>query len=147
MVFYYFNFENNYEFFFFLRSKSPCILLNKNIALIKTKPNRKWKIPHTFLERRTFSSHKNRKLKIKLWWVAARERKFFAPFILPEATLFLTLVLFQYIAYWIHFQNFYTFTHQKTLLHTLFCLFLKSSKAITVSLNVFAFQLCTSKRI
>ena len=52
--------------FFFLRSKSPCILLNKNIALIKTKPNRKWKIPHTFLERRTFSSHKNRKLKIKL---------------------------------------------------------------------------------
>ena len=91
MVFYYFNFENNYEFFFFLRSKSPCILLNKNIALIKTKPNRKWKIPHTFLERRTFSSHKNRKLKIKLWWVAARERKFFAPFILPEGTLFFNI--------------------------------------------------------
>ena len=47
------------------------------ILIIKTKRNRKWKIPHTGLERRTmcFSSYKNRKLKVKLWWVWARERK------------------------------------------------------------------------
>ena len=44
---------------------------------IKPKRNRKWKIPHTVLERRTlsFSSHKNCKLKVKLWWVGAHERK------------------------------------------------------------------------
>ena len=36
--------------------------------------------------------------------------------------------------YWIHFQNIPTFTCQKTLLNTFFCLFLKSSKAFSVSL-------------
>ena len=66
--------------------------------LIKTKRNRKWKIPYTVLERRTlcFSSYKNRKLKVKLWWVEARERKmraFFALFILPEG-IFLTFVFY-----------------------------------------------------
>ena len=57
---YYFHFERSYEV---LKLKSLCILLNKN-----TKPNRKWKIIHTVLERRTlcFSSYKNRKLKVEL---------------------------------------------------------------------------------
>ena len=32
------------------------------------------------------------------------------------------------------FQNIHTFIYQKILLHTLFCLFLKSSKAFSVSL-------------
>ena len=46
-------------------------------TLVKMKRNRKCKIPHTVLERRTlcFSSYKNRKLKVKLWWVGAREKK------------------------------------------------------------------------
>ena len=43
-------------------------------------------------------------------------------------------VLSQCIVYWIHFKNIHTFTYQKTLLHTL--LFLKSSKALSVSLNM-----------
>ena len=62
--FYHFNFERNYDV---LKSKSQCTLLNKNINLIKTKRNRKWKIPHTVLERQSlcFSSYKNRKLKVK----------------------------------------------------------------------------------
>ena len=60
-LFYYFNFERNYDV---LKSKSPCILWNKNI---KTKRNRKWKIPHTVLERWTLclSSYNNRKFKVK----------------------------------------------------------------------------------
>ena len=60
-LFYYFNFERNYDV---LKSKSPCILLNKNV---KTKRNRKWKISHTVLERRTLclSSYSNRKFKVK----------------------------------------------------------------------------------
>ena len=44
-------------------------------------------------------------------------------------------VLSQFIVYWTHFQDIHTFTCQKPLLHTLFCLFLKSSKAFSVSLT------------
>ena len=59
------------------KSKRRWILLNKNISFNKTKQNRKRKIPHTVSERQTlcFSSFKNRKIKVKLWWVGARERK------------------------------------------------------------------------
>ena len=73
-LFCYFNFERNYNV---LKSKSPCILFNKNKNFNKNESYRKWKIPHTILERRTlrFSSYKNRKLKVKLWWVRAPERK------------------------------------------------------------------------
>ena len=61
------SFERNYDV---LKSKSPCILLNKDITLIKTKQSRKWKIQHTVLERRTlcFSSY-------KLNRVESREKK------------------------------------------------------------------------
>ena len=38
--------------------------------------------------------------------------------------------------YWIHFQNIHTFIYHKTLLHTLFYLFLKSSKTFIVSLTI-----------
>ena len=77
---------------------------------IKTIRNRKWKTPHTVLERQTlcFSSYKNRNLKVKVWWVGARERKkrvFFVPFILSEGNFFKTCVLLQCIVYWIHLQN------------------------------------------
>ena len=68
---YYFNFERSHDV---LKSKSACILLNKNI---KTKRNRKIKISHTVLERRTlsFSSYKNRKLKVKLMSWSLRKKK------------------------------------------------------------------------
>ena len=36
--------------------------------------------------------------------------------------------------YWINVQNTHTFTYQKTLLHTQFCLFLKAPKASSVFL-------------
>ena len=109
--------------------------------MVKTKQNRKRKIPHTVLERRIylyFSSYNSRKLKVKLWWDGARERKkkaYFVPFILSEGNVFNICALPQCIVYWIHFQNIHTFTYQKTLLHTLFCMFLKSSKAFSISLR------------
>ena len=107
-LFYYFNFERNYDV---LKSKSPCILLNKNINFNKNETDRKWKMPHTVLERRTlcFSSYKNRKLKVKLWWVGARERKkraFFVPFILLEGKFLEIYILSQCIVYWIHLYTF-----------------------------------------
>ena len=80
--------------------------------MIKTERNWKRKIPHIVLERRTlcFSSYKNRKLKIELWWVGACERKkraFFVPLILSER-ISLTLVLSQCIVYCIYFQLIHT---------------------------------------
>ena len=79
-LFYLFNFKWNYDF---LKSKTLCILLNKNSILIKTKRNWKWKFSHTSSETWTlcFRSFKNRKLTVKLWWVGARERKTRACFV------------------------------------------------------------------
>ena len=113
--------------------------VRKMWTLIKTKRNRKWKISDTVLERRTlcFSLYKSRKLKVKLWWVGAYEKKmgtFYVPFILSETNFFNIRVLSQCIVYCIHFHNIHNFTYQKTLFHILFCLFLKSSKIFSVSL-------------
>ena len=110
-LFYYFNFARNYDV---LKSKNPCILLNKIINFIKNETELK-----TVLERRTlcFSSYKSHKLKVKLWWVGAREsekRAFFVPFILSKGNFFKICTLSQCIAYWIHFQNVHTFTYQKS---------------------------------
>ena len=112
------------------RPKSPHILLNKNIDFNKSETEAKMKSPYTVLERLTlcFSLYKNCKLKIKLWWVGARERKkrsFFVSFILSERNFFKICISSQYIVYWIYFQNIYAFIYQKTLLHTLLLLVFK----------------------
>ena len=117
-----------------LKSKSPCILLNKSINLSKNKTECKWKTPHTVLERRTlcFSSYKNRKLKVKIWWVEGPERTkraFFVPFTLSEEN-FLNIFLSQCIVYWIHFQYIHTSTYQKTLVHRLLLLVFKIVKSL-----------------
>ena len=92
-------------------------------TLIKTKWNRKWKIPHMLLEL-CFSSCKNRELKVKLWRLT---------FIFSKEIFFNISVLPKCMMYWIKFQKIDTVTCQKALLHTLFCLFLKSSKVFSVS--------------
>ena len=101
-----------------LKSKSPCILLNKNINFNKNETESKMKNCTTFC----FISYKNRKLKVKLWWVGACERKkgaLFVPFILSKGSFFKICVLYQCIVYWIHFQNIHTFTIKKMLLYTI----------------------------
>ena len=121
MLCYCFNFEKSLDV---LKWKCRCILLNKNINFNKNKTGSKWKILHTVLERPTlsFSSYTNRKLKLKLWWVGAHERKvraflyFFYRLFCPKEFFFFNIcVLFQCTVYWIHFQNIHTFTYQKTL--------------------------------
>ena len=67
--------------------------------------------------------------------LAKEKRAFFVPLILSKGFFFNICVLSQCILYWIHFQNKHTFTYQKALLHTRFCLFLKSSKVFSVSLK------------
>ena len=62
--------------------KISCILLNKNINQPPSTPLPP--LPFTGLERRNLKNHK---LKVKLWWVGAHERKektFFVSFILSE---------------------------------------------------------------
>ena len=104
------------------------------------KQNRKWKIPHTILERQTlrFSSFKNRKLKVKLWWVGAHERKytaFFVPFMLSEGNFFKMFCLnVQRIEYIFRIQM---LLHIKKYFFIHFCcLFLKSSKVFSASLRI-----------
>ena len=150
-LFYYFNFGKIYNV---LKLNSLCILLDKNITLIKTKRNRKLKIPHKILERRAlcFRSYENCKLKVKLWWVGAHERKkmaFFVPLILSEENIFNICVSSQCIVYWIHFQNIHTFIYQKTLLPTLLLLVFKIVESLQcilkASLNEFFYlSVCRS---
>ena len=122
--FYYFHFERSYEV---LKSKSPCILLNKNINFNNNETKSKMENVNTVLERRTLcsSSYDNRKLKVKLWWVGVRKRKkraFFVPFILCDRNFLKICVLSQCAVHRIHFQNIHPFTNQKALLHILFFL-------------------------
>ena len=67
--------------------------------------------------------------------ITEEKRAFFVLFILFEENFFNIFVLSQFIVYWIHFLNIRTFTYQKALLHTLFCLFLRLLKAFSVSLR------------
>ena len=127
-LFYYFNFETNYDV---LKSKGSCILLNKNIDFKKNKTKSKLENPtYSLREEKTFcfSSYKNRKLKVKLWWEGI-----FCTVYFVRKRSFTIFVLSQCILYWIHLQNIHTFTYQKTLFHTLFSLFLKLLEAFIVS--------------
>ena len=119
--------------------------------MIKTKRNRKWKIPYTVLERRTlgFSLYKNRKLKKKLWRVGDRERikrALFVLFIFSEGIFFNICVLSQCILYWIHFQNIHTFTYQKTLLNTLLLLVFKFIESLQRIFKGFIISHCIFRR-
>ena len=67
------NFEMNYDIF---KVKESMLFVEQNrYTLIKTRRNRKWKIPLIHLERWGFTSYKNRELKVKLQGVRAREIK------------------------------------------------------------------------
>ena len=110
--------------------------------------NWKLKIPHTVLERPPlcFSSYKNHKLKVKIWGVwahAKKKKKFFLPFILSKGNVFDICVLSRCIVYWIHFQNIHTFTYQKTLLHTPFCLFFKIVENLQCNLKFVRYGIST----
>ena len=144
-LFYYFNFEKNYSV---LKSKSSCILLNKNINLMKTERNQKWKILRKILEGQNLcsSSYENRKSKVKLWWVEPYERKkraFVKPFVLSDGIFSNICVLSQFIVQWIHFQNIHTFTYQKTLVHTLLFLVFKIVEILQSILNFIVITFCS----
>ena len=54
------------------------------------------------------SSYKNCKVKVKLWWIVARERNkrvFFVPFILSEGSFFNICGLSQCVVHWLQLQK------------------------------------------
>ena len=84
-LFYYFNFESNYDV---LKSKKPCILLKKNKNFNKNKMESKMETStHSFTL--CFSSYKNCKLKVKLCWSSQKKKEdTFVPFVLSMYRLF-----------------------------------------------------------
>ena len=134
-LFYYFSFERSYDV---LKSKSSCILLNKNINFNKNKTELKMENPiHSFKEM-SLLFQLIRKLKLNLWWVGARKRKkraflyrLFCPkgilsiCVLSQCTVMNTLSEYAY------------FYKSKTLRVGFCCSFLKLSKAFSVSLKDF----------
>ena len=134
-LFYYFNFERNYDV---LKSKSPCILLNKNINLNKNEAESKMENPtHSFRETSLVLQlirESQIKSKSVMSW-SLRKKKgghFLYHLLCPNEFVLNICVLFLSIVYWISFHNICTFTYQKTVLHTV----LKLLKAFSVSLNV-----------
>ena len=73
-LFYYFNFERNYDV---LKSKSPCILLNKNINFNKNETKSKMENPtHSFREiNLLIQLIEELQIKSKTVIVGVRERK------------------------------------------------------------------------
>ena len=130
----YFYFAMNYAI---LKSKNACFLFNENTKFNKNKMGSKMVILHTVLEGWTlhlFSSYKDCKSKVKLWWVWAQKinkKGIFVTFVLSERNL-LSCVLSQCIANWINFKSIYTFTYQKT---TLLLLVFKIDKPLKSILN------------
>ena len=94
---------------------------------------------HNFRDTLCFSSYMNRKLKIKLWWIGAGEKKgdISCAVYFVQRNFFNICVLSKFIVYWIHFENIHTFTYQKILLRIIrvCCLFLKSPKVFSTSLS------------
>ena len=137
-LFYCLNFERNDDV---LKSESPCSLFNKNINFNKSETESKTENPpHTFREIPwCFNSYKNRELKVQLWWVGAREIKKITfwrlTFIFSEENFFSICIFSQCIVHGINFQNIYTFTYQKILLHTIFLLGFKIVESLKCILN------------
>ena len=125
-LFYYFHFERNYDI---LISKSPCVLFNKNINFNKNGTESKMEYPtHSFTEANLLLQliqESHIKSKTVMSWSSQKKKKgiFCTIYFVQRNFFFNICVSSQCIVYWIHFRNINTFTYQKTLLHTLFCLF------------------------
>ena len=83
--------------------------------------------PHAFRETFYFSSYKNHKLIVNLWWVEVcngKKSAFFAIFILSKENVF-SVCFFMSVYIALNKFSEYMLFYKKTLLRTLFCLFLK----------------------
>ena len=109
----------------------------KNINFNKNETESKLENPTHTLERWTlcFSSRKDRELKVKLWWVGARERKMsaFLYCLFYPKEIFVSLRFISMYSVLNKLSD--TFTYQKTLLHTLLLLVFKMIESLQCILN------------
>ena len=138
-LFYYFNFEKSYDV---LKSKSPCILLNKNINFNKNETKSKIENPtHSFRETnlvpQPIEESQIKSKTVMSWSLRQKKRVFFVPLILSEGNFFKICVLFQCIVYWIYFQNMHTFIYQNILFHALLLLASKIDESLQCILKSF----------
>ena len=123
-----FNFERNYDV---SKSKNPSFLLNKKVNFNKNETGSIIENPsHAFRETNLVLQpilESRIKYKSVIIW-SSRTKK--------ECIFSRVYILSQCVEYWINFQNIFTFAYQKTQFYTLFCLFLKYSKASSVPLKV-----------
>ena len=132
-IFNYFDFERSYDI---LKSKSPCILLNKNINFDKNETKSKMENPiHGIRKTHQLIWESQIRSKSVMVWGSQKKKEFFVPSILSEENFFKICVLSQCIVYWIHFQNIHTFTYQETLLHTILLLACKIVESLQCVLN------------
>ena len=121
--FYYFNIEINYDV---LKSRSPCIWLNKNTNFHKNETKSKMENPtNSFRETNlVLQLIKESQIKCKtvMSWSSWKKKE-------VRRKFFNICVLSQCIAYGIHFQNIHVFTYQKVLFHRFF------AKVFSVLLN------------
>ena len=143
----YFNLERNYDV---LKSKSPCILINKNINFNKNEAKSKMgKSTQSCTEKiilLQLIQESQIKCKTVMSWISRKKKRaIFVTLILSEGNVFNICVLSQCTGYWTHFQNMHTFTYQKTLLHYLrhFLFFL--FKIQKQPLEVFCKKTCSLK--
>ena len=129
--FYYFNIEINYDV---LKSKSPCIWLNKNTNFHKNETKSKMEYPtNSFSETNlVLQLIKESQIKCKTvmsWSSWKKKEVIFCTVYSAQRKFFNICVLSQCIAYWIHCQNIHVFTYQKVLFHRFF------AKVFSVFLN------------
>ena len=127
-LFCYFDFERSYQV---LKSKSPCILLNKKINFISKLENPTHSFRETYIVLQLLQKSKIKSKTVMSW---SSQKKIEGIFLL--LAFFKVCVLSQCIVYWIHFQNIHTFTYQEHYFIHFCCLFLKLSKAFRISLTL-----------
>ena len=70
-----------------IKPKSPCILMNKNINFNQNEKESEMENLSDSSRTLCFGSHKKCKLKVKLWWAGTckkKKRTFFVPFVCPK---------------------------------------------------------------
>ena len=70
-----------------IKPKSPCILMNKNINFNQNEKESEMENLSDSSRSLCFGSHKKCKLKVKLWWAGTckkKKRTFFVPFVCPK---------------------------------------------------------------
>ena len=112
-LFCYSDFERIYEV---LKSKSLCILLNKNINFNKNETESKMENPtqsfrETNLVLQVIQELQMKSKTVMSWSSQKKKRGIFCTVYFSEQIFFEICVLYQCIVCWIHFQNMRTFTY------------------------------------